>query len=500
MDRLLAALFGLQSLIKPGKVEETILNFGKEVMRLFDLDCFVAEVPMLKLLIKIPETAKCEGISYSGSAIKITFGRDVEGVDRGSVDSGIDRGGIDSKTVKVLKSLFERLDVTVMHSIYAEVALSLIQHSPDAVIVVDEDGNVVEMNKKAEEIFGIGRLNKLPEELKEEICCFNNRYYSSRMYDIGRLKAIVLRDITKIKELEEKARGEEERFRLLAEMVPVGILAFRDGQLTFSNREAKRIAGGRVEEIGREIMKGEDGVVTIKNKGKARVYTSALYWRDGLEKIVALADVTELEEKKEKLEELTNTLSMINRILRHDVLNALTAAMSYLEVYEETKDDEFLKKLRKAIERSVSIVKDLRALEDVVKKGELKIINVREVVEDVARGFDVHVDIEGDCNVLADDGLRTVFENLFQNAIQHGETERIDVKIEPASEWCEIRVIDYGKGIPDEIKTKIFDEGFKYGEKAGSGVGLFAVKKLVERYDGEISVERVASPRERFSF
>lgn len=480
MDRLLAALFGIQSIIKPGKVEETLLNFGKEVMRLFDLECFVAEVPMLKLLIKIPENAKCEGISYSGSIIKITFGR------------GVESKGVDNKTAKVLRSLFERLDLTVMHSVYTEIALNVIQHSPDAVIIVDEDSNIVEMNKKAEEIFStnIGKLNKLPEEIKEEkeIYYFNNRCYSAKIYDIGRLKAIVLRDVTKIKELEEVARKEEERFRLLAEMVPVGILVFRDGQLTFSNKEAERIAGGKADEIGRDIMKGKD-VTFIKDKGgAARVYTSTLHWKDGSEKIVALADVTELEEKKDKLEELTNMLSMINRILRHDALNALAAAMSYLEVYEETKNDEFLKKLKRAIERSVSVIKDLRSLEYAVKK-ELRVINVRKVVEDVARGFDVHIDIEGDCNVLADEGLRTVFENLFQNAIQHGRTERIDVKIKPTSEWCEVKVADYGKGIPEEIKTKIFDEGFKYGEMAGSGIGLFTVKKLMERYGGEISVD-----------
>ncbi|MEM2070018.1 MAG: HAMP domain-containing sensor histidine kinase [Archaeoglobaceae archaeon] len=116
-------------------------------------------------------------------------------------------------------------------------------------------------------------------------------------------------------------------------------------------------------------------------------------------------------------------------------------------------------------------------------------MKVREVVEDVARGFNLPIEIEGDCEVVADDGLKTVFENLFQNAVQHAETSKIEVKIRKTGEYCEIRVADFGKGINDEIKPKIFDEGFSYGEKASTGLGLFVVRKLVEKYNGEVWVE-----------
>ncbi len=85
--------------------------------------------------------------------------------------------------------------------------------------------------------------------------------------------------------------------------------------------------------------------------------------------------------------------------------------------------------------------------------------------------------------------LRAVFENLFQNAIQHGGTDRIEVKIKSVGDFCEIRVFDYGREIPGEIKDKIFDDGFGYGGAALTGQGLYLVKKLVERYGGEIWVE-----------
>lgn len=173
-----------------------------------------------------------------------------------------------------------------------------------------------------------------------------------------------------------------------------------------------------------------------------------------------------------KFEEQKLMLMLLTRSLRHDVLNALTVAMNW-----------------RAIERTVKIVKNLKTFEEEVIDGRLGCINVREVIEDVAKHFDVPITIQGECEVVADHGLRAIFENMFQNAIQHGKTDRTEVIIEKVNNFCEIRVIDYGKGIPDEIKDKIFEEGFTYGNSAGTGIGLYLVKKLVERYGGEIRVE-----------
>jgi len=202
--------------------------------------------------------------------------------------------------------------------------------------------------------------------------------------------------------------------------------------------------------------------------------------------IITLSDVTKFEEQKVMLLILT-------RALRHDVLNALTAAESYLEFSKELCGDcenyNILQKLEMSIERAVKIIKNLRDFEEAVVEGKLEKIDVRDVVEDVAKNFDIPVVVECDCEVVADRGLRTIFENLFQNAIQHGGTDRIEVRMKRVGDFCEIRVVDYGRGIPEEIKDKIFDEGFAYGKAASTGQGLYLVKKLVERYGGEIWVE-----------
>ncbi|ADB57604.1 sensor histidine kinase [Archaeoglobus profundus] len=242
----------------------------------------------------------------------------------------------------------------------------------------------------------------------------------------------------------------------------------------------KRLAGERVEPYFLRL---------IGTQGKCRTYMVVGGTIKIMGKnfgIITFTDVTKLEEQK-------LMLLILTRALRHDVLNAVTVAMAHLEVAKDLCRDceksDFLQKIEKAINRVVEIMRSLKAFEEAVLEGKLERICVREVAESVAKHFDVPIVVEGDCEAIADRGLEIVFENLFQNAIQHGRTDRIDVKISRVGDFCEIRVIDYGKGIPDEIKDRIFEESFSYGETASSGQGLYLVKKLVERYGGEIWVE-----------
>ncbi len=77
----------------------------------------------------------------------------------------------------------------------------------------------------------------------------------------------------------------------------------------------------------------------------------------------------------------------------------------------------------------------------------------------------------------------------MRNSVVHGKTDRIKVDIKSKNKISTIKVTDFGKGILEDIKDKIFEEGISYGENKGSGLGLFIVKKTIERYGGEIKVE-----------
>ncbi|MDI9645606.1 MAG: HAMP domain-containing sensor histidine kinase [Archaeoglobales archaeon] len=364
-------------MIQPKDPRSLLYEFGREVMLRFDLDCFYAEMPALKISIKIPEAMDCRKESfYEGKAVKIWLS-----------------GDADEYIKKSLEKVFEKLDSFLFYLLYQEVWKKLLESHEDIFILADEEGKVVEMNKRASEVFGL--LDKIPEECKKDLCERNGRIYSIKWYDLGLFKAIVGRDVTQIE--------------------------------------------------------------------KERLF----------------------------LKELKSILELINRTMRHDITNALTSSIAFLEIFEDTKNPNLLKNVRKSLDRCLDIIKNMRAFEESIRKGEIKALDVVEVVRSVLKNFEFNIEVlvEDECKVIADEGLYTVIENIVQNAIQHSNTDKITIKIKKINDVCEISIADYGKGIPDEIKEKIFEEGFSYGEKAQSGWGLFVVKQLVHRYHGEVFVE-----------
>ncbi|MEO8167217.1 MAG: ATP-binding protein, partial [bacterium] len=85
--------------------------------------------------------------------------------------------------------------------------------------------------------------------------------------------------------------------------------------------------------------------------------------------------------------------------------------------------------------------------------------------------------------------LRRAFINIFRNAIQAMENEgRIIISTSKFGNDIEIRIQDFGPGIPDEIKEKLFQPNFST-KTDGMGLGLAIVKKTIEDLGGSISIE-----------
>lgn len=97
---------------------------------------------------------------------------------------------------------------------------------------------------------------------------------------------------------------------------------------------------------------------------------------------------------------------------------------------------------------------------------------------------------------LPGDVLVTLIGNLIENSIESlnmvmsGE-KKIHVSIFGDENGFLVTVYDTGRGIPEEIVDRIFEQGFSTKGK-GRGTGLYLVKSLVESYQGEIQVESEA--------
>ncbi|HCW08083.1 MAG TPA: two-component sensor histidine kinase [Cytophagales bacterium] len=85
--------------------------------------------------------------------------------------------------------------------------------------------------------------------------------------------------------------------------------------------------------------------------------------------------------------------------------------------------------------------------------------------------------------------VNTILQNLIENAIKYAAHFEpfIKISIRKKNESIEIRVIDNGQGIDESHQAKIFNMFFRATERIkGSGLGLYILKRAVERLNGTI--------------
>ncbi len=87
--------------------------------------------------------------------------------------------------------------------------------------------------------------------------------------------------------------------------------------------------------------------------------------------------------------------------------------------------------------------------------------------------------IEGD-----NSQIRRIIINLVRNSIQAGAT-KLDVTVLDESEKYLILVSDNGSGIPENLRSKIFDQNFTTKD-LGMGLGLKLARKFIESIGGKL--------------
>ena len=87
--------------------------------------------------------------------------------------------------------------------------------------------------------------------------------------------------------------------------------------------------------------------------------------------------------------------------------------------------------------------------------------------------------------------MRQVFLNILDNASKHGgEGKRIDAEICNGDDAVEVRIRDYGPGIPEDEIPLVTRKFYKGSSKArGSGIGLAVCDEIVEMHGGQLILE-----------
>lgn len=122
---------------------------------------------------------------------------------------------------------------------------------------------------------------------------------------------------------------------------------------------------------------------------------------------------------------------------------------------------------------------------------------VRRVVDSVGAGTSRTIEIDGTDDlpqIHADpDKFTQVVTNLVENAVRHGDG-RVLVTLRPLPDDSDfpgvlVLVDDEGSGIAPDIRRRVFTKFWKYGERGGSGLGLYLVNGLIHAHRGNVCIE-----------
>jgi len=107
------------------------------------------------------------------------------------------------------------------------------------------------------------------------------------------------------------------------------------------------------------------------------------------------------------------------------------------------------------------------------------------------KGIDFEITCTGDCRIEGYAGeIRQVLLNIIRNACEAVTRTgtKLRVQLTGIANRVEVSVIDQGIGIATELIPNIFNFGMTTKGEQGNGIGLWTVKRIVNKHRGEVNI------------
>jgi PAS domain S-box-containing protein len=375
------------------------------------------------------------------------------------------------------------------------------------------------------------------------LCVYSRRPRTWRPEEIEALQALAANTSAALSNAELYSRVSLEKERSVAILANVadGIVAVdRDGKVVLWNAAAEQITAVPAEEaLGRtpaqvlqraleadpdlaqtgprlvSIMRGGDEVWLSLSEAVMRDPLGAVAGR-----IFAFRDISAdrmIEEVKsdfvaavshELRTPLTSIYGFAETLLRQDVLFGEDERQTFIAYIASESQ-----RLSSIVDQLLNVARldagDLQVKPEVVDVGTVVSEVVRSASENViANGHSFEIDLPAEPLAAEADRekLRQVFSILVENALKYspgGGT--VTVGARRRDDAVEVRVVDEGIGIPAAERERIFRKFYRAEPSArdgaaGTGLGLFIAKELVNAMGGRIWVESEEGSGSSFAF
>ena len=348
----------------------------------------------------------------------------------------------------------------------------------------------------------------------------------------------IIRDITERKVLEEQIQESEVKFRTIFEAIPdLFLLVSADG--TYLDYKGKgedfyippeEFIGKKIDDvipkdlanrfklcIEKTIETQQPQIIeySLPIKGHSHHFECRFLFFNKNQVAAFIRDINDRKLAEVNLTEAYSQANLYKDLFAHDINNLLQNILSASELCTLFLDKQ---------EKHYQLSKSLAIINDQVRRGSNLISNVRKLSEleetsmqiqaveiceilknsinFIKKSFqnrEINIQVDSFRKrilVKANELIIDVFENILFNAIRHNRNSNVEISVKLSKEQrnginlTKIEFKDNGVGISSDRKKSIFQEGskrIKHGK--GMGLGLSLVKKIVDKYNGEVWVE-----------
>ena len=403
---------------------------------------------------------------------------------------------------------------------------TLFDLSPDAIMLISEDGKILSVNKtmaegfgtSVEELTGKNVHSLLPKDVdgkrttaaKKALATgeiqtnederagryFHNTFIPIFTSDGEKSIQVIARDTTKQKKIEKEI---EKRIDDLEETEIATLNIMEDLHETIADKDK---AKEEIKEKNEELLTSNENLEMINKELKvAREQLAVL--NQNLE--------SKVQERTVEIEMLLKQKDEFIGQLGHDLKTPITPLNTLLPIVKKRVKDPNLKALLEVSIKNVDFMKKL--ITKTLQLAHLNSPNLHLEIEDTNLLEELNNIISSNQNIFEENNIKIenmvdeeiivradklrfdeLLNNLIGNAVKYSQDAgKIIVNAKKEKDTVKISIKDNGQGMSKEQIRHIFEEFYKADEARhdfdSSGLGLSICKRIVERHGGRIWAE-----------
>ncbi|MBC8375047.1 MAG: PAS domain-containing sensor histidine kinase [FCB group bacterium] len=344
---------------------------------------------------------------------------------------------------------------------------------------------------------------------------------------------LYIRDLTDQRETENALQESEEKYRTLVEFsTDLIFLVDEEGLVLSVNKAAAKSVGGAPEQIqGKQLSQlfpphivdnYQESLKAIFQSGKGSSYESSFklgertVWIDTslnpvkgssgeVSAVLGVSrDITERKLAEIKIEESDSLRELLLDVVTHDLKTPAGVIYGLADMAREyLPDDEIVESIFLSSQRLLGVLENTSLLSQAVFGEQIpkSVLVLNELMLEIGHEFtsqlestemSLEIQIPPEIKITANPLIAEVFKNYISNAIKYAhDGKRIIIEAIEGKDSVLIGIKDFGRTIPAENRSLIFERGsqLSHAKKSGRGLGLAIVKRIAKAHNGDVGVE-----------